>query len=120
MRTSEERIRKELLKLVEEKQGCKAIELVVTATKYLVGVVPDDDLDKITVILEQLVQEDEVLEVEFVLPMMNWRCKSFLLPKGTDIRLSRGVVVQPSNIIDPEDYSGPLLVGGRSRKKEKE
>ncbi len=94
MRTDEEKIRQEITKLVTERQGCKATELAVAAVRTLINRVDARELDKIPDIIDQMIREKELLEVEFVLPMMDWRCKSFLLPKGTEVKLSKGFVVQ--------------------------
>ena len=94
MRTDEEKIRQEITKLVTERQGCKATELAVVAVRCLINRIDARELDKIPDLIEQMVKEGELLEVEFVLPMMDWRCKSFLLPKGTEVKLSKGFVVQ--------------------------
>ena len=101
-KTPEERIKAEVAKLVTEKQGCKVTELVVATVKGLANLMDWNELDRIPAIVDQMIKEGEILEVEFVLPLMSWRCKSFLLPKGTEIKLSKGFVVQfgPSELKD--------------------
>jgi len=34
-----------------------------------------------------LVAEERLIEIEYVLPTMNYRIKSFLLPVGTEIKM---------------------------------
>lgn len=41
--------------------------------------------DILALILE-MVDEGELVEVDYVLPNLNYRIKSFLLPKGTEVR----------------------------------
>lgn len=61
---------------VFELQGCKAVELC--AMEELVA--SNSDLPAI---LEEMVSEGKLVEVEYLLPNMNYRIKSFLLPAGT-------------------------------------
>ena len=68
-----------ILDLVTSKQGCKATELAVEiATKA--------DID----LVQTLVTEGRLVEIEYVLPNMPYRIKSFLLPKDTQIRVCNG------------------------------
>ena len=65
--------------VVEEKQGCKATELAADVRIATAG----RDLPEA---IERLVEKGELLEIEYVLPTLNFRIKSFLLPKGTEIK----------------------------------
>lgn len=38
-------------------------------------------------LLDEMVQEGKIMEIEYVLPDMQWRCKSFYLPVGTKVRV---------------------------------
>ena len=77
---------------VTSRQGCKATELCVdeivvkafveyvagcSMTREQAGTLPD--------LLEELVKEGNLVEVEYVLPMLDCRIKSFLLPANTKV-----------------------------------
>lgn len=74
-----EEIKNRLVEIVTEKQGCKATELC--AIKELIF----GDCKPLPELIEELVKEERILEIEYVLPSMNYRIKSFLLPAGTQI-----------------------------------
>jgi hypothetical protein len=72
--------------MVASKQGCKATELV--ADKEVLPVIPAGfDIPKL---IQELVWEQKLVEVEYSLPDMEWRCKSFLLPGKTEVRVVVG------------------------------
>jgi len=66
--------------MVNASTGIKAVELAVKIS---------EDLYKyrsaIIGILEELVKENEIVELEYVLPEMEYRVKSIYFPKGTKI-----------------------------------
>lgn len=68
--------------IINSENGIKATEL---ATKVAIVV---DDLPEI---LNYLMQAKRIVEVEFVLPHMEYRVKSFLLPKNTNVRIRCGL-----------------------------
>jgi hypothetical protein len=76
-----ERTREVILNLVEFYQGLKATELVAMLASH--------KHEKILETLQVMIDNEEVLEVEYTLPSMPWRVKSFLLPKGTSIQLTK-------------------------------
>jgi len=39
-------------------------------------------------LLNEMVKEGQIMEIEYVLPEMNWRVKSFYLPAGTEARIA--------------------------------
>ena len=63
-------------------QGIKATQLVALPEIA----VPLQDFD-IPNLLDELVQEGKIIEIEYKLPEMDWRVKSFYLPAGTEIRI---------------------------------
>lgn len=72
-----------IVQVVTEKQGAKATVLAAEERLLAIGYdFPD--------LVEELVDEDRLVEVEYVLPDMNYRCKSFLLPKGSKVRVKNG------------------------------
>lgn len=65
---------------VFELQGCKATEIFHCTELVFECLVLTRDLPAI---LEEMVSEGKLVEVEYLLPNMNYRIKSFLLPAGT-------------------------------------
>ena len=70
--------------LINQKTGIKAMELVADPEVRPV-ILDNHDLSEI---LDDLVEEDRVVRVEYTLPPRNDRIKGFYLPVGTQIRLS--------------------------------
>lgn len=82
--------RKEMKKTIQERiteivvvtQGIKGVELGARlATERL-----DLTIDQILIAVQDLVDTGELVEIEYNLPEMNYRTKSFYLPKGTEVR----------------------------------
>lgn len=76
-----------LVKEVEICQGCKATELVSkVVAKGMVELAHTIDS-----CIEELVKERRLVEVDYVLPNMGYRSKSFLLPAGSVVKVSPSV-----------------------------
>lgn len=43
-------------------------------------------------LIDELINEKKIIEVEYVLPTMDYRVKSFLLPFGTNIMVNRSAI----------------------------
>jgi len=71
-----------LVNVVTEVQGLKATEL---AARLELLELHKADLN-IVELIEALVKEKRLVEVEYVLPQMDFRIKSFLLPAQTRVR----------------------------------
>jgi len=71
--------------LVEQAQGCKALELIAKLGSEQVWVIEEVNSWTAIELIEELVEEGELIEIEYTLPNMSYRVKSFLLPKGTEI-----------------------------------
>jgi hypothetical protein len=71
--------------LVTSCQGAKATQLAAVAVEQIAGVLESTGYDP--EIVEELVAEGRLVEVEYILPDMDYRCKSFLLPQGTKVRV---------------------------------
>lgn len=68
-----------ILERVEALQGVKAVALVSEPEMAVIDDLPQK--------LEDLVKDGQLVEVEYVLPNMSWRAKSFYLPAGTKVRV---------------------------------
>jgi hypothetical protein len=77
--------RDEILKIVDSKQGCKATELVAAFAILH----PDYEGDVLNDI-EGLINEKKLIEVEYILPNMDYRVKSMLFPAKTRVIRVRG------------------------------
>ena len=69
----------ELAAKVLELQGCKAVELIGKLGAYKPTIIWPD-------ILKEAILAGKVVEIEYTLPNMNYRVKSFILPGGTEVR----------------------------------
>lgn len=72
-------------KTITDAQGIKGPEVPARLGDFWT-VVAFGDLD-LTVLLDELVAEGRIIEVEYVIPQMAERCKSFYLPGGSDVRV---------------------------------
>ena len=81
-------MRDAILKVVSSSQGIKNVDL---ALKVLTELLPSSEFkaEQVMEELEKLVNEGEVIEIEYVLPEMNYRIKSFYLPKGTKLYVNK-------------------------------
>lgn len=83
-----DKVKKILINLVDENPGVKATTLITKATaKYYEekeeGDTPSDVLES----LNFLVDQKQLVEIEYVLPTMSYRVKSLYFPKGTKVRV---------------------------------
>lgn len=83
-----EEIKKYIIELVEN-GPIKATEI---AGHYpLIKMVRESNLDlDIPILLNELVEQDRILEIEYVLPKMDYRIKSIYMPKGTEVVIKGG------------------------------
>ena len=63
-----------IIDAVTAMQGCKATELCV------IGNIVMDVGDELPDLITELINEGKLIEIEYVLPEMDYRIKSFLLP----------------------------------------
>lgn len=77
---SREEKKQRIVQGVIDKQGCKAVELLTVENLITF-------LEEVIELTDELIQEDQLIEIKYVLPTMNYRCKSFLFPAGTDIKI---------------------------------
>jgi hypothetical protein len=78
-----------IIETVTTYQGIKATELVVRVFESLhkMPEIPSSG-EEVIATINELVELGDLLEIEYILPTMTYRVKSFLLPKGTIIRPS--------------------------------
>lgn len=78
-------VRKRIIEIVTEKQGCKATEISVDEELAKAATVLGTDV--VVNEIYQLANEGKLIEIEYVLPRLNFRIKSFMLPQGTKINI---------------------------------
>jgi hypothetical protein len=71
-----------LVNKINSLNGIKATELVCNEEVIIELGLDDHD---VPTLLDELVQENRIMEVEYVVPAMKWRIKSFYLPIGSEI-----------------------------------
>ena len=74
-----------MIKFVTDRQGCKAIELTAEAVSFF----PAIDSATIISALGRLVMSGKLVEIEYTLPQLSYRVKSFLLPSGASLYLTK-------------------------------
>lgn len=77
-------IRTAILAHVQDVQGCKATELAAFVSLSLTGGISNPQ--QFTDELDALIVEGSIVEIEYTLPEMEYRVKSFLLPKGAVVK----------------------------------
>lgn len=75
-------LRAAILELIEN--GTKATELAAHFG-IMLTLIPNLDTNEFLAVVEELIKQGEIVEVEYILPHMPYRIKSFLLPKGTKV-----------------------------------
>lgn len=83
-----EQLKESIVEAVSSKQGCKDMELfgVPEITTFLKDIVEFSNIG-IDSIIDELVKGGKLVEIEYTLPQMPYRVKSFLLPAGTHIMI---------------------------------
>lgn len=75
-------LKQEIIDIVNENGPIKPTELVVKITTPLSGICLSE-------VIDELVRNGDIFEVVYQLPLMNYRVKSLLFPKGTVINIIR-------------------------------
>lgn len=85
--TDEDRIeiRNLILEIVEDKQGCKGAELAVAFVRKQLQLGKEWGTEDFIEVLDRVVVDRGVIEIEYKLPKMGDRMKTFLLPKQSSI-----------------------------------
>ena len=71
-------IRTVILNIVNSHSGINSVNLVLEIMSLIIT----DRIDYISEI-EKLVKEKEIVELEYIVPQLNYRIKSIYFPKGT-------------------------------------
>jgi len=79
-----EQSKKTIVEIVESVQGCKITELICHEKMESVIASSSDD---IVVLIDELIGEEKLVGVEYVLSQMPYRVKQFLLPAGVEVFL---------------------------------
>jgi len=77
--TRKQEIESKITDIINSKQGMKATELAVEMFVY-----GEDWLD----VIDDMVKEGKIVEVEYTLPTLSYRIKSFYLPAGTVVGIN--------------------------------
>lgn len=80
-------IKELILKTVNEHQGIKAVELVVEVSQQSADF--PFDMNQYENSLMELINDNEIVEIEYTLPSMDYRVKSLYLPKDTVVIVSK-------------------------------
>jgi len=67
--------------VVTKLQGCKGTELVCQPEFISVYKAGFDLVE----IIEEMIKENELIEIEYTIPQLDYRVKSFYLPKGSKL-----------------------------------
>jgi len=82
---TKEKLKDKVHDLISSVQGCKATELVTKLDRDILEALEVHDLSSV---LAELILEHRIIEIEYVLPQLNYRTKSFLLPAGTEVKVN--------------------------------
>uniref|UniRef100_A0A6M3L8D9 Uncharacterized protein n=1 Tax=viral metagenome TaxID=1070528 RepID=A0A6M3L8D9_9ZZZZ len=73
----------------------RILELVnngIKGTELVVKIISESDVlihTDVVKVIEELMEQGEMIEIDYVLPSMEYRIKSFYLPKGTSISIEK-------------------------------
>lgn len=80
-----QRLRNRILEIVNPSTGIKGMELATILANEFHPLTTEKILQEIF----DLIKEGELIEIEYQLSTMDYRTKSFILPKGTSINISK-------------------------------
>lgn len=86
---TKEELKNKIVEVITEVQGCKATELV-TKSQFGLDMIQGLEVHDLPTLLAELLHERRLVEVEYVLPQLNFRAKSFLLPAGVEVKINKG------------------------------
>jgi hypothetical protein len=82
---TKEQLKDRIYNIIVSLQGCKATELGAKFDREMLETLRVIDL---STVLTEMMHDKKIIEVEYELPQMSWRSKSFFLPYGTEIRIN--------------------------------
>jgi len=77
--------KEKITQAVNNHPGIKGMELVLTLFSSSEDAVRLGETFES--LIEELVQNGDLIELEYVVPTMDYRCKSLYFPKGTELRV---------------------------------
>lgn len=99
MTTLKDELKDKLVQIVTNVNGCKATELAASREygEWLVSVGGAKRRQELSFVecVQELINEGRLIEVEYSLPTMDYRAKSFLLPKDTEVRVCTNMMTIP-------------------------
>jgi hypothetical protein len=78
------KLQERVIELVTIRQGMKGVDLAAILATEFIGEGSEVILDQI----DDLVNEGWLVEIEYILPLTEYRIKSFFLPKNTSINIT--------------------------------
>lgn len=93
-------IKETILNIVKGSNGCKMIELASNVSLYNELRLANLETTDITKIIDEMICSNLLIEIEFVLPDMDYRVKSFLVPGDTEIRIRDSKLVQTELVLE--------------------
>jgi len=69
-----------IVKTVENLQGCKATELAANPKIAI-------EVSNLNELIDELIQEGDIVAIEYIVPNMPDRIKIYLFPRGTNLKV---------------------------------
>jgi hypothetical protein len=93
-----EEIRSEIINIIISGQGIKTSSLIpeVPPKFFQAGI----SGEQILAVIQDLVADGEIIEIEYTLPNMPYRTKSFLLPAKTQVRVLSSEEIATEIVVD--------------------
>ena len=79
--TGNDEIKESIIRLVKDSTGIKATELIAKLATHDDRYPQDEDILEL---IEQVAVAGDILELEYLVPQMDYRIKSIYFPKGTE------------------------------------
>ncbi len=84
------RLKSVLFEMIDNSSGIKATDV---ATRFVSRCYEQslecEEMDLWLILLNELVDEEEIVELEYIVPSMEYRIKSMYFPKGTKLYLDK-------------------------------
>lgn len=93
-------IKSKIVEYVMNMNGCKMIELISDIPLCFAFQEAKIEPDEISKIIDELILSEYLIEIEFIVPNMDYRVKSFLLPAGTEIKIRDSKTLSVEHVIE--------------------